>query len=133
GDGLAAPAAQVLALRRAGHGRELDEDTRAFLRKQGRMIDIQTEHLHEQRDLILRNLRLRSWRETFQLGTQVFVALAAAFFGLCLVFMVVGALRSRTVIVEAFDAPPALASSGLTGKVVASALLDQLTRLQSAT
>jgi tetratricopeptide (TPR) repeat protein len=42
------------------------------------------------------------------------------------------AIASRTVVIEPFDAPPRMADRGLTGRVIASALLDQLTRLQAA-
>jgi hypothetical protein len=37
------------------------------------------------------------------------------------------------VVVEPFAVPPSLAPHGLTGKVVAGAVLDELSRLQSAT
>jgi len=47
--------------------------------------------------------------------------------------MIRDAVTSRRVVIEPFDAPPALAARGLTGKVVASGVLDQLSRLQDAT
>jgi tetratricopeptide (TPR) repeat protein len=40
---------------------------------------------------------------------------------------------ARDTIVEPFDAPPAFAASGVTGKVVASGLLDKLRELQNST
>ncbi len=43
------------------------------------------------------------------------------------------AFASRQVVVEPFEAPPALAARGLSGKVVAEGLLDKLTQLQAAT
>ena len=43
------------------------------------------------------------------------------------------AFTSRSVVIESFDTPSSLGVRGITGKVVASALLDELTRLQAAT
>jgi tetratricopeptide (TPR) repeat protein len=57
----------------------------------------------------------------------------AGVIGLGLLIMIVDAFRARSVVVEPFDAPPALAARGLTGKVVAGGVLDALTRLQAAT
>ena len=47
--------------------------------------------------------------------------------------MIRDAFASRRVVIEPFGAPPALAARGLTGKVVATGLLDELSRLQDAT
>jgi hypothetical protein len=47
--------------------------------------------------------------------------------------MINDAVTSRQVVVEPFAVPPSLAPHGLTGKVVAGAVLDELSRLQSAT
>ncbi len=47
--------------------------------------------------------------------------------------MVRDAVTSRSVVIDSFDAPPALAASGLSGKVVAAGLLDVLTKIQAAT
>jgi tetratricopeptide (TPR) repeat protein len=43
------------------------------------------------------------------------------------------ALTSRSVVVESFDVPPSLVARGVTGKIVAGGLLDELRRFQSAT
>jgi hypothetical protein len=41
------------------------------------------------------------------------------------------AFTSRRVVIDPFDSPPALADSGVNGKVLASGLLDVLTRIQA--
>ena len=41
----------------------LENETAAFLRDQRKMLHLQMEHLHEQRELNLRHLRVRRWRE----------------------------------------------------------------------
>ena len=105
-----------------------------------RFLDAQTEALSEQRALRVHHLhaqsregRLRRMGQRLRIGTQVAFGLIAAGVALGLLVMVTDAFGSRSVVVDPFDAPPALAGRGLTGKVVAGGVLDALTRLQAAT
>ena len=105
-----------------------------------RLLEAETAEIEEQRALRLRHLqhqsregKLRRFGLRLRNGLQVFTALIATVIGLGLLVMLVGAFRARSVVVEPFDAPPALAARGLTGKVVAGGVLDALTRLQAAT
>ena len=67
----ASPAAVSLALGRTSKSSKvLDADASAFLRKQTRLIDLQTEHLHEQRELQTSLLRLGRWKGRVTLGLQ---------------------------------------------------------------
>ena len=132
--------ANILALGRRGKGAAVDKETVAYLRdqrgmlvKQGRMLDIQMEHLHEQRRLNLAHLRVRGWRDGLQLAFQLALAIVGGAFVVALAVMFYDAFTSRSVVVDAFKAPSALASRGLTGDVVASGVLDGLQRLQAAT
>ncbi len=77
--------------------------------------------------------KLRRIGQRMRLGLQLSTALVAALIALGLCVMLYGAVTSRSVVVDPFDAPPALAARGLTGKVVAGGLLDELARLQTAT
>jgi tetratricopeptide (TPR) repeat protein len=108
-------------------------DQREVLHRQAKMLELQMEHLHEQRTLNIRHMRIRNWRETMQLSLQIFLAVAATVIGIGAVVMLFDAFNSRSVVVEPFDAPPSLAQRGVTGKAVAVGVLDQLVRLQSAT
>ena len=70
------PAAVALALGRTSKaGKGFDNDARAFLRKQTRLIDLQTEHLHEQRELQTSRLRLGRWKDRVSLTLQLMTAL----------------------------------------------------------
>ena len=111
-----------------------------FLDKQSVLLDAQTAELEEQRALRLSHLKsqsregkLRRFGQRIRNGMQVATALVFALIGLGLGVMVYDAFTARSVVVEAFDTPPALLARGLSGKVVAGGLLDQLTRLQAAT
>ena len=64
---------------------------------------------------------------------QLVTALIAIVIAVGIAVMLHDAITSRSVVVESFDAPAALGARGLTGKVVASGVLDELNRLQSAT
>lgn len=126
------PAAIAMAVQAANFDAELAAAAAGYFRLQTRFVEIQTEHLHEQRGLNLRHLRVRRWREALQLAVQISIVTIAAALALGLIVMLHDALVSRQVVVEAFESPPALAVRGLSGKVVAGAVLDGLTRLQIA-
>jgi tetratricopeptide (TPR) repeat protein len=127
-------AGMALALGRAGRGdKRLDARAEQFLDKQSRLIDLQTEHLHEQRLLILSRLRLGRWKDRVSLtlqGMTVAVGLAIA---AGLGWMAWSASQERGLVIEAFSVPPDLAARGITGQVIASKMLDRLGELQAAT
>ncbi|MBV8682417.1 MAG: tetratricopeptide repeat protein [Caulobacteraceae bacterium] len=126
------PAAAAAAMLRADANPALARKAGAYFDKQARLVEIQTEHLHEQRAVQLSHLKLRRFGERLKVATQVFIILVATVIGLGFAGMLYDAFKSRLVIVEPFDSPPALAARGLTGKVVAGGVLDELTRLQAA-
>ena len=114
--------------------------TVGFLEQQTRLLKVQTKHLEDEHALRLSHLRnqsqegrLRRTGQRLRLGMQAGVALLFAAVGLGLIIMVVDAITSNEVIVEAFDTSPGLAATGITGKVAANAVLDALQELQGAT
>ncbi|HEY2052004.1 MAG TPA: hypothetical protein VGH03_21900 [Caulobacteraceae bacterium] len=127
------PAAAAAAVMAADGDPTLSAQAAAYFRKQARLVDIQAEHLHEQRAVSLSYLKLRRLNEAFKFAAQMFFALVATALGVGALVMLSDAITSRSVIVEPFHAPSALAGRGLTGDVVAGGLLDELTRLQAAT
>ena len=131
----AAPAAVALALGRASASTsaELDQDAASFLRRQSRLIDLQTEHLHEQRELILSRLRWGRFSDRLKAALQLMTGVV----GLVIVGLVVAmawqAHETHGLVIDAFSVPPQLAQGGLTGQVAASRFLDKLQALQTAT
>ena len=104
------------------------------------LLRTQTRHLVAEHPLRLRHLqnqsregKLRRAGQRIRLGLQALMGLVLITIGAGLVVMLMDAFNSRSVIVEPFDAPPALAARGLSGKVIAGGVLDALTRLQAAT
>jgi len=119
---------------------EVARATSDFLRDQSRLLRVQTHHLEAEHPFRLTQLEhqsreggLRGIGQLIRIIMQLLAALAAAIFVGLLLAMVIEALWSQSVIVDPFDAPAALAGRGLTGKVVASGVLDELSRLQAAT
>jgi tetratricopeptide (TPR) repeat protein len=110
-----------------------DPDFQAFLRKQSRLIDLQTEHLHEQRQVILARLRLGRWKDRVTLALQALTGLVGLAIAAAVAAMAWQAHEDHGVVVQPFSVPPDLAQRGLTGQVVASRLLGRLADLQAKT
>jgi tetratricopeptide (TPR) repeat protein len=127
------PTAAALAAEAAKNNPDLAQAASAYFRKQSHLVEIQTEHLHEQRIVNLQLLKLRRLGERLRVGLQLFFVLVATAIGLGAVLMLRDALTSRRVVIEPFHAPPGLATRGIDGTVIASGLLDQLSQLQDAT
>ena len=115
--GGADPAAVALALGGASRGK-----ADAFLDNQNALIADQRHHLHRQ----LVQVELRIWEQRMGLMLRI----AAGFVGLViaagLALMIWDAAHADGTVVESFAVPPDLAARGLTGEVVAGALLDKL-------
>jgi tetratricopeptide (TPR) repeat protein len=142
GEGLVSAEAFAAAIAEEEAKRDPDVARAAaqFLRDQSTLLRSQTEEMEDHRALRLSNLRgqslegrLRRFGQRIRNGVQVVTALVVALAGWGLCVMIYGAFTTNSVVVEAFDTPPALLARGLSGKVVAGGLLDELTRLQAAT
>jgi tetratricopeptide (TPR) repeat protein len=135
-DGFAAAVSAI----QSGGDPAVAEATRAFLTEQAHLLRIQVRHLEQEHPLRLSHLRgqsresrLRRTGQRIRIGMQVFIALFATGIGGGLLTMVYDAVHSQSVVIDPFDAPPALAALGVSGKVVASGVLDTLQKMQEAT
>ena len=125
---------------KAGKGRrppQPSEDARiaaqAYLDRQSRMLDIQMEHMHEQRSLVLSHLRLRRLSEAFRVALQTLAILLGGAIVLAIGAMAFEAWRSDSLVIEPFRTPPDLAQRGLDGISLSAQLLDKLRAMQTAT
>ncbi len=114
--------------------------TEAFLDEQTRLLATQRQHLEDEHALRLAQLAhqrslLHGQRigQVIRIAFQVVIALVVIVIGAGIAVMLHDAFSSHNVVIDAFDAPAALAARGVTGKVVAADVLDELTRLQNAT
>lgn len=129
------PAAVSIALgrRTSADATAVDVEATAFLRDQRRLINLQAEHLHEQRELQLAHLRVRRWKDRLSLSLQVLAAIASTALAIGFADMMWRAHEDRGLVIDAFSVPPGLSEDGLTGSVVAQRFLDKLNALQTAT
>jgi tetratricopeptide (TPR) repeat protein len=132
--------AAAVAARLSASDPEVARDTSAFLKEQTQLLKVQKEHLKDEHALRLAHLRNQLGEESvrrfglrLRVGFQLFLALVATVVGVGIAVMLRDAFTSRSVVVESFDAPLAFAARGVTGKVIAGGVLDELNRLQAAT
>jgi len=71
------PTAAALAAEAAKSNPELAERASAYFVKQSRLVEIQTEHLHEQRAVNLQLLKLKRFDERLRVALRLFVILVA--------------------------------------------------------
>lgn len=132
--------AAAVAAKLAGDDSGVARKTEIFLDKQAQLLETQNQRLKEEHELRIAHLRnqlreekVRRFGLRLRVGFQLFVALVATVIGIGAAIMIRDALTSRRVVIEPFHAPPGLAPHGIDGTVVASGLLDELSRLQDAT
>src|ERR1700676_4715673 len=124
--------AAAVATNIANHSPEVAAKTAAFFEEQTELVkaqrkSVETEHEYFEVEWGPRLLALR-----LRTGFQIFLVLFATVIGVGVAIVIYEAVQSRSVVIESFSAPPALAVDGLSGQVLASGLLDVLTRIQAA-
>jgi tetratricopeptide (TPR) repeat protein len=94
-----------------------------------RVLEEQAELIHAQRA----ELRLRHVGEIVRAALWAILAMLALAIVIMLAAVLFRAARADALIVESFRVPPAMASQGLTGEVVATQLLDKIADFQERT
>jgi hypothetical protein len=119
---------------------QVAQDTSAFLKKQAKLLETQNKHLEDEHALRLAHLRFQSHllrgqrlSQGIRIAFQIATALIALAIGMGIAVVVHDAFNSRSVVIDLFETPAPLATRGVTGTAVASAVLDELTRMQGAT
>ena len=119
---------------------QVAQDTSAFLKKQAQLLETQNKHLEDEHALRLAHLRFQSHllrgqrlSQGIRIAFQIATALIALAIGMGIAVVVHDAFNSRSVVIDPFETPAPLATRGVTGMAVASAVLDELTRMQGAT
>ena len=125
-----AGAAEALALGAPG---TLDPRAAAYLEKQGRLADLQSQNLIDLNAFELSHLRWRRFGDQMSGAFQAMLALIALVIVIGLGMAIWAAANDRGLVVEAFSVPPDLAAKGLTGEVIATKVLDRLAAFQAQT
>lgn len=115
-------------------------EAQEFLRKQSRLADKNSHLVDEQmRFLMLRtkyyaeDLGIERFEKILKITVQILFILTGAVVVVGFIALMWWASHSKSVVMEEFDTPPVQAQKGNTGRVLASGVLDELTKLQSAT
>jgi tetratricopeptide (TPR) repeat protein len=112
---------------------DASEEAREYLRKQSRLADLQIEDMARENAIRHWSLRVRHVSDVMKLGFELALAFIAIAVAVGLGVEIWAAAHADGLVIEAFNVPPAMAEKGLTGQVMASKLLDQLTVLQNET
>jgi tetratricopeptide (TPR) repeat protein len=108
-------------------------ETAAMFRKQTEVLEVQKKNLEAEYEFFEAEWGPRLLALRLRTGFQIFFALFATVIGIGAAIMIHDAVTSRSVVVEPFHTPPALAVNGIDGTVAAAGLLDEFSRLQAAT
>lgn len=127
------PFVAAAALAGAAHGAPLDPRLAAYLEAQTKLAQLDAHHFDEERELAIDAAKRRRFSDRLRIAFQLLLALIVSGIAVGFLLMIHDAFTARSVVVDPFEAPPALGLRGLTGQVVAEGLLDRLTQLQSAT
>jgi tetratricopeptide (TPR) repeat protein len=135
-EAFAAAVAAKLSCNDPGVARKTEE----FLSEQTQLLKVQREHLKDEHEARLHYLRgqarevdIRRFALRLRVGFQLFIALVAVVIGIGATVMIRDAVTSRRVAIDPFDIAPNVPAQVPSGKIVASGLLDELSRLQDAT
>jgi tetratricopeptide (TPR) repeat protein len=123
--------AAAVAANVANQSPEVAAKTAAFFDKQIEVLEVQRKTLEAELEFFEVEWGPRLFGIRMRTGFQIFFVLIATVIGIGIAFVIHDAVTSRSVVIDPFEAPPALAASGLNGKVLAAGLLDVLTRIQA--
>lgn len=126
------PIVAAVAANLASQNPQVTAETAAMFRKQTEVLEIQKKNLEAEYRFFEAEWRPRLLALRLRTGFQLFFALFATVIGVGLAIVIYQAVQSRSVVIDSFSVPPSLAADGLNGQVIASGLLDVLTRIQSA-
>lgn len=122
------PLASRLALQRTEA-----EEAREYLRNQNELAILQIDNLKKQDRYETSHLWWRRFNDQMRGFLQVWVVLVGAFVVAAIIAAIWSAAHDDALVIDAFKVPSDLAAKGLTGEVIASQLLDQLTHIQADT
>src|ERR1700730_2510100 len=125
--------AAAVAAKLAGNDPGVARKTETFLDKQAQLLETQNTHLKDEHALRVAHLRnqlreekVRRFGLRLRVGFQRFLALVGNVIGIGALIMVRDAIADHGLVAEEFSVPPEFADKGMTGRVVASDVLEQI-------
>lgn len=102
-----------------------------FLRKSSALLDLKMEYLHEEQDVLHRHRRLQYFSDRLRVSLQLLAVGAGFALAIGLGAIAWSAHKDRSLVVEAFAAPPQLEQRGLDGRLLANLVLDRLNDMEA--
>ncbi len=102
-------------------------------RKQAALAEVQAEEIHEEKKLRHWSMRVRHVSDVMKLAFELSVALILLALVMGIGAAVWSASHEDGLVIDAFTVPPDLAQRGVSGDVIASAVLDRLSAMQNDT
>jgi tetratricopeptide (TPR) repeat protein len=128
-----------LAMNLASTDPEVAKRASEFLEEQAQILRLQREEIPEEWRLRrgqmmgqAKEARVRRLGQMIRVGLQVITAGFGVVFAVFVLGVIYSATQSRALVIDAFEAPPALAARGISGKVAANGLLDAISVIQDA-
>src|ERR1700686_3891508 len=131
-EGGTEPIVAAVAANLANQNPEVAAETAAMFREQTQLLKSQRKNVEAEYEFFEAEWGPRLLALRLRTGFQIFFALFATVIGIGLAIVIYEGVQSRSVVIDSFSAPPSLAADGLSGQVLASGLLDVLTRIQAA-
>ena len=124
--------ATVVMMDAARFDPELSKEAKEYLRKQGRLVDLQVHHFDEERKLSIEAAKRKRFFDHLRMSFQVFMVMVAASIGLGAILMIWDAVHSNSVVIDPIEISSNIASQVPNGRIISAGLLDVLSHIQAA-
>ena len=111
-------------------GRASREKADAYLDEQTALVRLQTEHLHEQRLLLLSHLKWRRFDDQLKGALQIMLVALSAVVVVAVGTAMWNASRADGLVIDAFSVPPSFAQAGVSGEIVADDMTGKLAAIR---
>ena len=129
----AEPMVAAVAANLSSQDPQVAAETVAMFRKQTEVLEVQKRNLEAEYRFFEAEWNPRLLALRLRTGFQVFFALFATVIGIGLAIVIYQAVQSRSVVIDPIDIAPNLAAEVPSSRILATGLLDVLTRIQAAT
>jgi tetratricopeptide (TPR) repeat protein len=120
------PAAIALALNGGNCDPGIADDVRAYLRKQGRLADLQHEMLAKSEAFEVSHLRWRRFDDQMKGAIRIMLVAVGALAVAALATAMWNAAHADGLVVEAFAVPPSLAATGLSADAISEDITERI-------
>ncbi len=131
--------AAAVAARLSSSDPGVARDTSTFLKKQARLLDLQSQHLEDEHASRLTHLRLtvaaakrKRYLDHIRNTLYTFIALLVLGVLIGAVRMTVEAMSDHGLVIESFTVPPDLAARGVTGQALSDDLANRVAAIRTA-